>query len=228
MKSVLILGDLHAPFINEKAVKEAVYLHSKNLKPDTVLQIGDLYDQYGFSRFSRKNIELPDSELKRGREVAEDLWKSVQARRPGARCIQILGNHDIRAIKRAQEKLPEAQDLVRESILELYRFKGVETVEDDRDTTQVDGIVFHHGWLSRSGDHMRYFGRSTVVGHSHTGGTVFEQRHGRTLWELNCGYLADEESEPLRYNPVKISKWTTGFGLITYRKKTACPQFIPV
>lgn len=218
---ILILGDLHMPYHNKKALTETLYA-VKHEKPDVVVQIGDLFDQYGFSRFLRKNIDLPQAELMSARSYAEDMWSGIKAKKK----LQILGNHDIRIIKRAQERLPEAQDLVKNSVLELYRFKGVQTVEDDRDLFEVGDVSFHHGFLSKLGDHLRYFGKNVVVGHSHVGGTVFEQRDGETLFELNAGYLADETTEPLRYRPTKTSKWTLGFGLITYRGKKPCPQFI--
>ncbi len=225
--SIVVLGDLHFPFHSSKALKETLYA-IKHEKPKYIVQIGDLYDQYSFSRFTRKNLLLPERELSLARRDALGMWKQIKESVPEAKRIQILGNHDLRLIKRAQERLPEAQELVTESMMELYRFKGVQTIEDDRDVYKIGNIAFHHGYLSKLGDHMRYQGRSIVVGHSHTGGVVFEQRNGETLFELNAGYLADETAEPLRYRPTKTSKWTLGFGLITFRGKTACPAFIPI
>lgn len=224
---ILILGDIHFPYYNKRALKETIYA-VKHEKPSHVVQIGDLYDQYSFSRFTRKNLVLPEQELTQARGQALDMWRQVQEKSRGVKTFQILGNHDLRLIKRAQERLPEAQELVTESMMELYRFKGVRTIEDDRDVLKINDVHFHHGYLSKLGDHMRYQGRSIVVGHSHTGGVVFEQRNGKTLFELNAGYLADETAEPLRYRPTKTSKWTLGFGLITYRGKKPCPAFIPL
>lgn len=218
---------MHLPYQNRKAVHLAL-LALKKEKPNYVVQLGDLYDQYSFSRFTRKNLELPEAELKRGHIDAKDFWNSVKRNAPSAKCFQLLGNHDVRLIKRVQDKLPEAQDLVRRSIMELYRFKGVQTIEDDRDVLKISNVAFHHGYLSKLGDHMRYLGQSTVVGHSHVGGAVFEQRAGRTIWELNAGYLADESEEPLRYRPTKTSKWTLGYGLIEDKGGVLCPQFIPL
>lgn len=221
MKKILVLGDIHFPYHHKTALKEALYA-IKAEKPDAVVQIGDLYDQYSFSRFTRKNLVLPETELKEARNYAKDLWSAVN--RSGARGYQILGNHDVRLLKRAEEKLPEAQELVKESMMELYRFKGVTTIEDDRQELILDGTVFIHGYRSKLGDHARYNRQSTVVGHSHVGGVVFEQYRGDTIWELNAGFLADESAEPLRYRPQRTSKWTLGFGLIDSRG----PRFIPL
>ncbi len=227
MKKTLILGDIHFPFHNKKALKEVMYA-IKHERPSNVIQIGDLFDQYSFSRFTRKNITLPQQELKEARDLSRRLWSDVQKAVPRASLYQILGNHDIRLIKRAEERLPEAQTLVKESLMELYRFKGVTTIEDDREILKIGDVSFHHGFLSQLGAHRDKFLTNTVVGHSHTGGVSFRQIHGKTLWELNVGFLADETSEPLKYNPSRSSKWTLGFGLITYRGRVACPQFIPL
>lgn len=220
---ILVLGDLHMPFHNKKALKEAQYA-IKHEKPTHVVQIGDLYDQYSFSRFTRKNVTSPEEEVRKGREEAIDLWSSISRSTPNAKKYQILGNHDMRLIKRVQERLPEAQELIKSSVMELYRFKGVITIEDDRAVLKIGNVAFHHGYLSKLGDHMRYLGQRAVVGHSHVGGVVFEQRAGDTIWELNAGYLADETSEPLRYRPTKVSKWTLGFGLVDSQG----PRFIPL
>lgn len=142
------------------------------------------------------------------------MWGTIKKYSPKAKCYQILGNHDVRMIKRTQEKLPELQGWIEEIMKELYAFKGVTTLTNDKDVLKIGDISFHHGYLSKLGDHLNLLGSKIVVGHSHVGGVVFKQCNGGTLWELNAGYLADETSEPLRYRPVKTSKWTLGYGIV--------------
>lgn len=218
---IAILGDIHFPYHNKKALNAAIEAIKKE-KPTHIVQIGDLYDQYSFSRFTRKNLETPEQELSKARSAGISLWSSLK--RTGARCYQLLGNHDIRLIKRAEERLPEAQTLVKNSVYELYTFKGVKTIYDDREELVIGGITFMHGYRSKLGDHMRFNRTNTVVGHSHTGGVIFEQSVGKTIWELNAGYLADETAEPLRYRPQTTSKWTLGYGLVDEKG----PRFIPL
>jgi predicted phosphodiesterase len=224
---ILVVGDIHFPYHNKRALKK-IFEAIKREKPTHVVQIGDLYDQYAFSRFNKKNIELPQNELKKAVILGSEFWRTVRNLCRNVTCYQILGNHDVRLVKRAEERLPEAQELVREKVNELYTFKGVKTFYDDRTEVKICGITFMHGFRSKLGDHAKFNGLSTVCGHSHTGGVVYEQRNGRIIWELNAGYLADEKSEPLRYSPQTTRKWTLGYGLITFRGKTACPQFIPL
>lgn len=222
MSKILILGDLHFPYHNEKALKEVIYA-IKEEKPTHVVQIGDLYDQYSFSRFTKKNITLPEAELTEARDLAANMWGSITGLRKSVKCYQILGNHDLRLIKRVEERLPEAQDLVRKSIMELYKFTGVKTIEDDREELVIGKVLFHHGYRSKLGDHMQFNSKSTVVGHSHVGGVVFKQYSGSILFELNVGYLADETAEPLRYRPQNTSRWTLGYGLIDEKGPRFCP-----
>lgn len=221
-EKIIILGDLHFPYHNQAALDRALAIIEQE-QPTTVVQIGDLFDQYAFSRFTKKNITLPMDELSKALEMAETMWQCIHKLVPKAALYQILGNHDIRMVKRVEEKVPEAQDLIRSSLNEIYTFDHVKTLYDDREELILGDIVFLHGYRSRIGDHMRFNRKSTVCGHSHVGGVVYEQHRGRTLFELNAGYLADEKSEPLKYRPQTSSKWTLGIGLIDEHG----PRFIP-
>ncbi|GAC1499966.1 MAG: hypothetical protein NVS1B10_03210 [Candidatus Saccharimonadales bacterium] len=209
---IIVLGDIHFPFHSKEALQKVLDVIKKE-RPSHVVQLGDLYDQYSFSTFSKRVYLNPQKELADGRALAVDMWRTTRSCGKPI-CIQIMGNHDVRIVKRITEKLPEAQEIFRKTMFEYYRFEGVTTIEDDRDIFEIGNVAFHHGYLSKLGDHMRTHGRNIVVGHSHTGGVIFEQRAGKTIFELNAGYLADETSEPLRYRPTKTSKWTLGYGII--------------
>lgn len=219
---ILIVGDTHMPFHNKWAIKK-LYESIKQLKPTHIVQIGDLYDQYSFSRFTKKNITTSTKELSSARKAGDTFWKRCRINAKHALCYQLLGNHDIRLTKRIADKVPEAYEFVKEELDRLYTFKGVKTIYDERELLKIGNVSFHHGYLSQLGAHSKSHGCNIVVGHSHVGGVVFEQRAGKIIWELNAGYLADETSEPLRYRPTKTSKWTLGVGFID----SSGPRFIP-
>lgn len=227
MTKILVIGDLHLPYHNKRALRR-IYEAIKKEKPTHIIQIGDLYDQYSFSRFTKKNITTSTRELSRARKNGLHFWNTCRSLDRNAKCYQLLGNHDARLIKRIAEKVPEAYELVKEKLDELYTFKGVRTIYDDRTELKICGITFMHGYRSKLGDHMRYNRVSTVCGHSHVGGVIYEQSNGRIIWELNAGYLADEKSEPLKYSPQSTRKWTLGYGLITWKAGVAAPQFVPI
>lgn len=224
---ILVIGDCHIPFHNKPTVRN-IMKAIKEEKPTHVVQIGDLLDQYNFSRFTKKNIMTAVKEIKLARKYSKQMWEDVRKNAPGVKCYQILGNHCVRLTKRIAEKVPEAYELVKEKLDELYTFKGVRTIYDGRTELKICGITFMHGYRSKLGDHMRYNRSSTVCGHSHVGGVVYEQSNGRTIWELNAGYCADEKSEPLKYRPQSTSKWTLGYGLITWKGGIPAPQFVPI
>lgn len=219
---VVILGDLHAPFHCRKTVAKAIQL-IKRLKPKLVVQIGDLYDLYSFSKFPRSlNVLTPQQEIRQGRGATEQLWEDIRAAAGrGVECFQLLGNHDERLAKRITEALPEIEGMAG---LGLWSFPGVQTMESERDELIIDGVIYMHGYR-RHGDHVKYNLASTVCGHSHLGGVTFHPVKGKTLFELNAGYLGDAKATAMSYTKQsKISKWTKGVGVIDQHG----PRFIPL
>src|SRR5580698_3984216 len=96
---IFIVGDLHFPYHNRKALRK-IYEAIKKEKPTHIIQIGDLYDQYSFSRFTKKNITTSTTELFRARKAAMFFWNRIHRLLRNSKNIQLLGNHDIRLTKR--------------------------------------------------------------------------------------------------------------------------------
>lgn len=217
-----ILGDLHAPFNHRKATAAAIELIRK-MKPKIVVQIGDLLDLYSFSRFPRSlNVMTPIQEIKSGRKITEEFWREIRsATGRGVECFLLKGNHDARLSKRIAEAMPEVEGMAAAG---LWTFEGVQTMENERDELIIDGVLYMHGYR-KHGDHVKYNLMSTVCGHSHVGGVVYHPIKGKTLFELNAGYLGDPKSAALSYTKQsRISKWTLGMGYIDEYG----PRFIPL
>lgn len=224
----MAIGDLHFPFHHKKALIQ-LFRRIESNEFKYIIQIGDLLDQYAFSRFSKKNIHLPERELKYGRDCALSFWETIHTLQPKAKKVQLIGNHDVRLIKRAQEKLPEAQELIADSIMELYKFENVLTVSDPRQEYLIEHpkmgtIAFLHGYKSKIGDHSKYMHMNTVHGHRHRGEVTYFPIKNKIIWELDCGFLADANKEPLAYNEQKTNNWTLGWGEID----SLGPRFIPI
>jgi predicted phosphodiesterase len=224
MSKILIVPDVHLPFTDFKAIANIIKF-SKKFKPDYIVQVGDLYDQYCFSRF-RRSLDLvnPEEEIKAARKLAEHMWKALKESSPKADCFQLLGNHDSRMMKKILEKCPEFESLVADRIADLFSFKGVETKYDDRDYIEIENILFMHGFMCGLSKHLHQFNQSIVVGHSHQGGVFFEKHKDKILFELNAGHVGDTKSRPFAYLPTKISKSTKGFGII----EDGVPSFRPL
>ena len=218
---MLACPDLHSPWADIKAVS-AFYEAIETEKPQVIIQLGDLYDMYSQSKFPRnQDICTPKEEIAEARQFAESFWKNCR-KLSGAktRYIQILGNHDDRPSKRIAERYPEIAALV--GIDHLFKFTGVETILDSRTELTLEGVIYTHGHFTRHGQHSSYYNRSVVHGHTHRGAVVYQKVHGRIIWELDCGHMADENSEPLQYTATKTTRWTQGYGIIDDRG----PRFI--
>jgi len=223
---ILIIGDLHFPFVHHKCLEE-IYNFAKQpeTKPEFIIQIGDIYDMYSHAKFPRShNIYTPQEEEKVARGMAEKMWKKLQELVPDAKCIQILGNHDIRPLKRTLEVQPSAEHMIEYYLYnKLLKFDNVHTITDPRESYELCEIDFIHGYLSGIGKHRDDFLANVVHGHTHRGGMDCRQIKNKILWELDVGYCGDPTSKGLSYTPSKYVKWTLGWGYIDENG----PRFIP-
>lgn len=220
---IAILGDFHGPFQLQKVV-DAFIEFVRLTQPEYVIQDGDLFDMYSWAKFPRShNIFTPKQEEQMARAAAEDFWKRIQLAAPAAKCVQIMGNHDVRPLKRVLEALPQMEHWVEKYMRELYTFEGVETIHDAREEYFIQDIGIFHGHMSKLGAHMEHMLFKSVNGHTHRGGVVFKQIRGQILWELNVGYCGDPTAKGLTYTPQKIIHWTHGWGYID----ALGPRFIP-
>lgn len=213
MERVLAIPDCHFPFHDQDALS-LVYAYIEKLHPTVIVQLGDLYDMYSFSKFPRSHdIMTPKEELAEGRMAAESMWRNCRsASSKTTRLIQLFGNHDVRPMLRIQEKYPEIASLM--DLNHLWQFNDVETIVDDRCKFTIDGIIYTHGFRSKLGDHMKFLGKSVVRGHSHRAGIVFLNQWQDTLFEMECGYIADDKTEPLKYTHTQQATWIKTVGFI--------------
>ncbi len=222
---VVVVGDLHFPYVHPKALKWA-YKVIEQMQPTHIIQIGDLYDFFWFSKYPKRFLDLsPDQEISVGYAKAESFWNKLHSIAPKAKKYQLRGNHDDRPYKRILEKFPEMQTMFKFD--ELFQFEGVKTQPDSRQelilTINKKQVMFIHGHLSQLGAHMNYNQMRIVVGHSHKGGVVSRGLDKETLWELNCAFLGDAEAGPLQYGPQSRRHWTLGLGAID----EFGPRFMP-
>lgn len=221
-KTILAIGDIHLPYANMRSLRRVVDLATE-IKPHIIIQIGDLYDLYSFSRFPRSlNHLTPKAELEWARSDAMDMWERLRKAAPAAKRFQLKGNHDERVSKIVIAKAPEIEHLL--DVHSIFKFKDVETVESERDELILGDILFMHGFRSKLGQHTVHNNMNTVCGHTHQGGVVYQRLGKKTIWELNCGFIADTNSHVMSYTRQRhISKWTQGVGLIDENG----PRFIP-
>ncbi len=224
-RRVAAIGDCHFPWACKKTLL-AVYKRLREFKPHIIIQLGDLYDLFSFTRFPRThNLYTPRQELDLGQKDAALFWGSVAHACPRARRIQLWGNHDDRAVKCILSKAPEYEHIVAQHMQTLMRFPGVETVQDSGLVYFIDDVGYHHGYLLRGGAHAESFKHNIVVGHTHRGGVWPVMTEASQLWELNAGYVGDRFAKPLSFAAQRtFSRYTLGLGEID----EAGPRFVPL
>jgi predicted phosphodiesterase len=214
-QSVLVLGDLHMPYHDKARLKEVINL-AKLLQPTHIVQVGDIYDQYTFSRYAKSlNLTTPQDEWFEARRYGEELWDKLGKACPDSTKKLLKGNHDDRIVKQLYNRLPElAEDMVKHYVHPKYVFKGVDTMRNSQQhlDLRINGerIRFHHGFLSKLGDHMRKWLCSTVVGHSHRPGILYDQVNNRGIYEANAGYLGDKKARVFNYGESETKNWVRG------------------
>ncbi len=223
-ESTLFIPDVHFPFEHQETLKQ-IYDFAEKMQPKTIIQLGDLYDNFSHAKFPRShNIFTPREEFNLSRKKAEQFWTTLQKKAPKAKCYQITGNHSIRPIKRILEVYPEAEDWITEVVQKMMRFDGVTSITDPREELMLPGnICVIHGYRSQLGSHRDFTMMNVVCGHTHRGGVVYRQVRNEIIWELNAGLAGDPTSKGLSYTSQKIVEWTLGWGWLDQWG----PRFIP-
>lgn len=193
---IVAIPDLHFPFVDKVKLAEAVRITNK-FNPEAVIQLGDLYDQISFSKYARDVSEInltPAKEAELGRGMAEVFWNSLKKR--NRTLLQITdANHDVRIVKRMNERAPEASFIAKEWLRHQLTFDGVKCVESEY---CLDGIMFMHGH-KKAGTHAPYNQMNTVTGHTHTAGIKYFSNIFGNYWEANSGWLGDKSSPVFSY-----------------------------
>lgn len=213
-KTVIAIPDMHLPWVDWKKV-DHIYDYIQDSKADVIIQLGDLFDQFSYSKFARTHdLMTPKEEIQEAKEGANNFWKTVHRLKPKAEKIQLMGNHDVRLLSRACERYPEIASFLSKMSDDLYKFPNVKTIPDARDGIIIEDVLYVHGFLTQLGSHMKHFGMNVVHGHTHRAGTIYINYMGKVLWEHDSGYVADKKAVPLSYGPSKHTNSVTGFSEI--------------
>lgn len=210
---ILILGDLHAPWINWDALKQAKKWYDKH-KPDLVIQLGDITDQKIWSRWQSDPDDFcPSLEFAK----AEADMKKLYSWFP--KMVILRGNHDERIkLKAIESGIPSRMF---NDVNNVFNFKGWKWISRDEDfiiNTRRGKVHFIHGDemggtpLQKS----RLLGCSLIQGHTHKASIGYTHSPSGHFFGAEMGCLMDINSKAARYaaaNPIGVS---VGFGVMKY------------
>lgn len=208
---------MQMPSHDHKAV-DLVFKVLKWYKPDVIVNIGDLADGTGTSRWADGTTEEVFAQAQAESQEVKDYWARVRKAAPNARLIWTEGNHDLRPFDYVDKKAPALKELITpESLWSLSEY-GVEYLSYDMPPQVAMGDLYvHHGVAvsKHAGDSVRSdvenWGVSVIRGHSHRMGTFAKtwEMRDETLWGYEIGHLMDESKATYS----QVHNWQKGFAI---------------
>lgn len=205
---VLILGDLHAPFIHTKYF-DFIRRMRDYFKCDKVISIGDIVDQHAI------NYHEHDPDGKSSGDEIEMTKKCLQKWYKEFPKLQIMkGNHD-NLPSRKLKTHGLSQKYLR-SLNDVFEMPKSWTWHDE---IVIEKVLYMHG----SGKWGKYCHiswatenrMSTVIGHAHSGGGVQYLASKRDIiFGLNVGCGIDIKSYAMAYGKNFARRPTIGCGVV--------------
>jgi predicted phosphodiesterase len=208
MSTILVIPDMHIPY-NIPGMCEFLKDIKKEAKPDHVVFLGDVVDQYAFSRFNKDpDAMTATQELMAARSELAVLYKIFP------KIKMCIGNHEARLYKRAQD--------VGIPFSFLRTIKELLQSPDGWDIAEshvVDGILFTHGdgasGRAAIAKLIERYRSPIVIGHLHAQATIMHLNNGmKRTWAMICGSLVDPNSIAMGYGKTCIDKPILTVGLI--------------
>lgn len=216
---VLVIGDLHAPFIHE-GYAGFVKGVADDINPTHVIQIGDLVDQHVISRHEPHPDALGTlEELRLAKEQLSEFYSLFP------KVTVTVGNHDERIARQAATaKIPSIY--LRKLLDVLDAPKGWRLVKD----IEIEGVRYLHGTGSGGANHAsnlaKAYGQSIVTGHVHS--NLFVKYHAspnQIIFGMNVGCGVAPDSYAMEYARDHIHRPALGCGtVIGGQVANVCPM----
>lgn len=228
-------GDLHYP-IHDKRVEAAKLALARDLKPETWVNVGDAWDCWLLSGFTKEPERIFDPGSRLQEEFDSSRPYFDEAARIAGRYHLILGNHERRLWRLIAANL----GLFGLRALEwrsMAALPGNVQVHPYGTRLRVGPVTFEHGDAIGGKFGVKHPGawlldnrgnRNTVFGHTHRASTTY-----RTIWDeegqdhtyvaINQGHGSDVSQQKYAAEP----SWQHGFTVIEYWSESGKPRFTP-
>lgn len=217
MQKWFFFSDMQMPLHDERAV-ELAFKVLRWFKPDVVVNIGDLVDGTGTSRWANGTTDEVLKTILEENKLAQDYWKRVRRAAPKARRIWTLGNHDIRPFEYVDKKAPALREMITYDTLWDATSLGLEIYPYDAPPQVSMGDVYvHHGVAvsKHAGDSARAdvesWGVSVVRGHSHRAGSYLKTYELRD--ETLAGYEIGHMMDVSKAGYTQVHNWQQAFAV---------------
>jgi predicted phosphodiesterase len=221
-KITFVLGDMHAPWIDFEAVEEIaqeIKLAKKRGDDVTVVQVGDITDQRMWSKYGKgPDDEHAQLEWDKAEAAMERLYELI----PEMHII--LGNHDIRVLKKATEAQVPRQLI--KTLDEYFNFDGW-IWHLGNHPLEINGVSYIHGdefAIPTPESAALKLGTSVCYGHTHQAKLAYVVSFKRKLFSMNVGWLGDETASAFNYAAKNAFRCWKGYGVII----DGVPHLIPL
>lgn len=205
-------SDMQIPDQDDKAI-DLAFKVLKWFKPHVVVNIGDLANGSGTSRWANGTTEEVLASIMEENTGVIDYWRRVKKAAPRARLIWTGGNHCSRPFDYVDKKAPALRELVTPESLWQVDKLGIEYYDYSLPPQVKMGDVYvHHGVAvsKHAGDSVRAdiesWGVSVIRGHCFSEDTEILTRTGwKSYSDVSIGtevYTLDEETMRGEYQKV--------------------------
>lgn len=217
-QTILVIGDLHAPFMHKDAVRFLKAVKTK-FKPTDIVFMGDERDGHSDS-YHEKDPELPAS--------GDELIAAIKQLQPlysmFPKAVVLESNHGSLFYRKAQTAgIPGAVLKDYRSVLEAP--KGWVWKYDHVMKTPLGDVYYHHGKSGSYEKLSKNLGMSAIQGHFHNKFYICYWSSPNGLYfDANAGCLVDAKSRAMAYGKNNLQKPIVGCMII----QDGIPQLIPM
>lgn len=214
MKRVLFVPDLHAPYHHALAWKLALKC-AKKLRPDVVVVLGDWFDCYSISRYSKDPARKAN--LLEELQIGSLLLTQLEMATPNAARHFVYGNHEKRLQDFIANAAPQLHGLVSLSDVLDLPGRGWAEVPYGRGMRLGATYITHdvgNAGIRAHAQARDCVGRGVVIGHTHLMSVEYRESVGRSGVAIAAmfGTLADRSKADYAHE-AKAHLWTLGIGV---------------
>lgn len=235
-KKWMLSSDWQIPYQDDKAAK-LWFKVMRWFRPDVVDYLGDISDQFCFSRYEEGTTKdfmktLPPETavedmlkfIQHNEKDSAELYAKTRKMLPDAELFSALGNHDIRVWNYAEKNMQEIVSQITPEALWGLDSLGYDYIYyEDAPKHRFGDIYVHHG-ISASAESgasvksdIANLGVSLIRGHSHRLGTYYRtyELRNEVVRGYEIGHMCQVDSGGFKYS--QIHNWQQGFavGLIS-------------